>query len=488
VNDRAFGRALVLAFAVGCGPAVDEREAATPVELTGAEVCAVDGMILRDYDGPKAQILWKDGRRTFYCEAREAFAEWTNRIEHKRIREFYVQDLADRPWGHYPGHWTRARDAVFVIESELLGAMGSSFVSFRDPAHAAAFSGKHGGRALRLEAITTEVFEASQQTHLARLIEREPSAGSEVRASRALMGTTFEIAAWVPSARDAATEELLSEALSAVAELEKRISSWDSESETSALNRAAGVAPIAVGADLRALVDRAAHWAQRTDGAFDITVSPIVELWRRAANRGARPTAAEIASILGRVGDEKILAEGETLFLSEPGMRVEFGAIGKGYAADRAAQVLQAGGVENFIVGAGGDLIVRGSKGAMPWQVGVRDPSGKGLFAVSALSGRAIATSGNYEQFISIGGHRYAHIFDPRSGEPASGLTSVTVLSARAVDSDALATALFAMGSDDGIKLVESLPDVEAFFISEGGSAILSSGLRLEDRTLEVLE
>jgi thiamine biosynthesis lipoprotein len=488
VNYRSCGCALTLAFAVGCGQVVDEREAAVPMELTGAEVCAVDGMILRDYDGPKAQILWKDGRRTFYCEAREAFVEWTNRIEHKRISEFYVQNFADRPWDHYSGHWIRAQGAVFVIESEQLGAMGSSFVSFGDPAHAAAFSAKHGGRALRLDEITTEVFEASQQTHLEQLIKREPSAGSVVRASRVLMGATFEIAAWVPSAREVATEALLDEALSAIADLEKRISSWEPASETSALNSAAGVAPVAVGPDLRALVDRAAYWTERTGGAFDITVSPLIELWKRAAKREARPTAAEIKSELERVGAKKIVAEGETLFLSEPGMRVEFGAIGKGYAADRAAHVLKAGGVENFIVGAGGDLIVRGSRGATPWQVGVRDPSGKGLFAVSALSNRSIATSGNYEQFISIVGRRYAHILDARSGEPVSGLSSVTVLAERAVDSDALATALFAMGSDDGIELVESLSDAEALFISEDGSAVLSSGLRLEDGILEVLE
>ena len=114
--------------------------------------------------------------------------------------------------------------------------------------------------------------------------------------------------------------------------------------------------------------------------------------------------------------------------------------------------------------------------------------AGRALIAVSELSNRAIATSGDYEQFISIGGHRYSHILDPRSGEPASGLTSVTVLSARAVDSDALATALFVMGSDDGMELVESLPGVEALFIAEDGSAISSSGLRLEDGKLAILE
>jgi thiamine biosynthesis lipoprotein len=120
--------------------------------------------------------------------------------------------------------------------------------------------------------------------------------------------------------------------------------------------------------------------------------------------------------------------------------------------------------------------------------VGVRDPRGKGLFAVSEISNRAIATSGGYEQFISIGDHRYPHILDPRSGEPVSGLTSVTVLSARTVDSDALATALFVMGSEAGIGFVESLPGVEALFIAEDGSAISSSGLRLEDGTLAILE
>ena len=142
VKPRAFGCALALALALGCGQKAEERDAAAPEELTGAEVCAVDGMILRDYDGPKAQILWRDGRRTFYCEAREAFAEWSDRIRRKRILEFYVQDFADRPWGHYPGHWIRAGEAVFVIESEMRGAMGSSFVSFRDPEHAAAFRGR----------------------------------------------------------------------------------------------------------------------------------------------------------------------------------------------------------------------------------------------------------------------------------------------------------------------------------------------------------
>jgi thiamine biosynthesis lipoprotein len=488
VSFRASGCALAFALVFGCGQGVGDQEVAAPQVLTGAEVCALDGMILRDYDGPKAQILWRDGRRTFYCEAREAFAERLDRVQSKRILEFYVQDFADRPWASYAGHWVRAEDAVFVIESEKHGAMGSSFVSFLDPADADNFSAKYGGRQFRLDEITPEVYAASQQTHLQRLIEGGDSVGSVVRVSRALMGASFEIAAWASRDGESATEALLSGALEAVAELEKRISSWDSESETSALNRAAGQAPVAVGADLRALVELSVSWGERTDGAFDVTVAPLLDLWKRAEAQGVPPAEAELKSGLGRVGFKKILAEGDTLFLSQPGMRLDFGAIGKGFAADRVAAILLAAGVENFIVGAGGDLIVRGSRGGAPWQVGIRDPRGTGLLAVSSISNRAIATSGDYEQFISIGGRRYSHILDPRSGKPVSGLTSVTVFSKRAADSDALATALLVMGSDEGLEYVEGLADVEAFFVAEDGSPILSSGLRLEEETLVVLE
>jgi len=488
VSFRASGCAVAVALVFGCGQGVDEQEAAAPQVLTGAEVCALDGMILRDYDGPKAQILWRDGRRTFYCEAREAFAERLDRVRSKRIREFYVQDFADRPWASYAGHWVRAEDAVFVIESEKHGAMGSSYVSFLEPADAEKFSAKYGGQQFRLDEITPDVYAASQQTHLQRLIEGGESAGLVVRVSRALMGAEFEIAAWVSRDRESATESLLNEALEAVEELERQISSWDSESETSALNRAAGRSPVAVGANLRALVDLAVSWGERTDSAFDVTVAPLLDLWKRAETQGVPPAEVALKRGLGRVGFKKILAEGDTLFLSEPGMRLDFGAIGKGFAADRAAETLLAAGVENFIVGAGGDLIVRGSRGGEPWQVGIRDPRGTGLLAVSPVSNRAIATSGDYEQFISIGGRRYSHILDPRSGKPVSGLTSVTVFSTRAADSDALATALFVMGSGEGIEFVEGFAGVEALFVAEDGSPVLSSGLRLEGETLVVLE
>ena len=328
--------------------------------------------------------------------------------------ESYVQDFADRPWASYPGHWIRAQDAIFVIESDKHGAMGSSFVSFLDPGDADVFYAKYGGRRLRLAELTSEAFAASQQSHLERLIAAGGPVGSVVRTSRPLMGALFEIAAWVPKSREVATTALLDEALEAAASLEKQISSWDPDSETSAVNRAAGLAPLAVGRDLRALVETSFSWSKRTGGAFDVTVAPLLELWNRAGDRGVPPTETEIQTELERVGFEKVLLEQETLFLTRPGMRLGFGAIGKGFAADRVAETLRGAGVANFIVDAGGDRIVSGSRGDAPWQVGVRDPRGAGLLAVAAISNRAVATSGNYEQFISIGDHRYSHILDPR--------------------------------------------------------------------------
>jgi thiamine biosynthesis lipoprotein len=485
---RPIGCALTIAFAFACGEGAEDRETAAPQTLSVAEVCAADGMILRDHAGPKAQILWRDGRRTFYCEAREAFAEQLNRIRSKRIVAFYVQDFADRAWASYPDHWIRAKDAVFVIGSEKRGAMGSSYVSFLDPAHADAFVAQYGGRQLRLDEFTPEVYAAAQQAHIERLIEEDGPAGSVVRVSRALMGASFEIAAWASSGRESATKTLLGEALNAVAKLEKRISSWDPESDTSALNRAAGQAPVAVGGDLRELIDLAASWSERTHGAFDVTVAPLLELWNRAASQDSLPEKTELMKELEKVGFEKIIAKDGTLFLSLSGMRLDLGAIGKGFAADRAAETLLAAGVANFIVEAGGDLIVRGSRGGAPWQVGIRDPRGAGVLAVSSISDRAIATSGDYEQLISIGGRHYSHILDPQSGTPASGLASVTVLSARAADSDALATALFVMGSEAGLEFVEQLAEVEALFITEEGSPVSSSGLRLDSERLVILE
>jgi thiamine biosynthesis lipoprotein len=485
------GRTLAVAFALmalACGAGVDDGDEASAVALTGAEACAADGMFLRDYEGPKAQILWRDGERTFYCEAREAFAEWLDGIRRNRIVAFYVQDLADQPWGHYPDRWIPAEEAVFVIASDQRGAMGSSFVSFLDRAHADAFVAKHGGRQLRLEEITSDVYAESQRAQLDQLKGGRPAAGSVVSFSGLAMGSSIEISAWAPSGREDAVEGRLAEALLVIEQVERAVSSWDPESETSAVNRAAGATPIAVGDDLRALVDLGITWSERTAGAFDVTVHPIVEFWRNAERAGLTPDKEDLEQVVKSVGFKDILSAGGAILLTKRGMRLDFGAIGKGYAVDRAADWLTEAGVGDFIVSAGGDLLVRGSRGGSPWQIGIRDPRGGGLLAVTPIENRAVATSGDYEQPIAIEGRRYSHIFDPRTGWPAAGLTSVTVISKRAADSDALATALFVMGSDDGIRFAEGIEDVEALFIHEDGTTRVTSGLRLEDERLEILE
>ena len=177
---------------------------------------------------------------------------------------------------------------------------------------------------------------------------------------------------------------------------------------------------------------------------------------------------------------------GGSVRLKKAGMKLGFGAIGKGFAADRAAAFLQSKGLSNFIIDAGGDLLVKGRRGDRSWNVAVRHPRGGEFLARLELGDFAIATSGDYERYFVVDGRRYSHILDLRSGWPAEHLTSVTVIARSAADADALATALFVMGVASGMDLVESLPDVEAIIADDDGKITLSSGLRLQGDRLRL--
>jgi copper chaperone NosL len=147
------------------------QQVAEPIELTQEATCDADGMMIMEFDGPKAQILWENGERSFFCEAREAFEFWTNPIQRNRIRAFYLQDFGGVGWGSYPDRWILAQDATFVIGSKKLGAMGISYVSFAKPSDARIFQLEHGGRSLLLEEITPEVFESSQMDQIRQMQE-----------------------------------------------------------------------------------------------------------------------------------------------------------------------------------------------------------------------------------------------------------------------------------------------------------------------------
>ena len=312
-----------------------------------------------------------------------------------------------------------------------------------------------------------------------------PGSGRVLEAMRPLMGTQFAIRVWAQPGREAAATVAIDATLERTAELEQRISSWRPDSDTSAVNRAAGQTAVPVGADLRELLTISMRWSRRTAGAFDVTGGPLFELWREARRLGTLPSATAIRDCLARVDRDGVEVREQSVRLRGPGMKLGFGSVAKGFAADRAAAELRTRGFEDFIIDAGGDLVVSGSRGAAPWNVGVRHPHDEQLLATAELSGCAIATSGDYEQYLSVDGQRFGHIIDPRTGWPVHEVTSVVVIAPSGADADALATGLSVLGLDAGLALAEKISSVEVLFVMADGRIHHSDGLTLNDGVLE---
>ncbi len=235
-----------------------------------------------------------------------------------------------------------------------------------------------------------------------------------------------------------------------------------------ALNRAGG-GPLDPA--VAEVVTASLAWARRTDGAFDPTVAPLIDLWDVLAGPHPPPSDEQIAVALGRVGWERVrFVPGPPQRVALDGTALDLGAIAKGYALDRAAAALRAAGAADFIVNAGGDLVVAGSKGDRPWRVGIQHPRAPDRFlrVVEPRPG-ALVTSGDYERFYEWEGERIHHILDPRTGRPAPGCRSVTVWAARAIDADALATAVFVLGPDAGLSLLERTAGAEGLVVDAAG-------------------
>lgn len=299
------------------------------------------------------------------------------------------------------------------------------------------------------------------------------------------MGTTFDISVWAAPGREPAAADAIATTLDDLARLEARVSSWTLTSDTSAVNEAAGALPVRVGPELLALLTLSLRWGRRTGGAFDVTGGPLYELWRQARADRRRPEPAALAAAHALVGQDKVTLKDGAVQLALPGMRLGFGAIGKGFAADRASAALRARGFANHVIDAGGDLVLAGRRGTRPWDVGVRHPRHRGMLARVRATDCAVATSGDYEQYETIDGVRHGHIIDPRSGRPALGVVSVTVFAPTGATADALATGLFVLGPREGLALVGRLRGTEALFVTDAGAVRLSSGLRLDGDHLE---
>ena len=257
-----------------------------------------------------------------------------------------------------------------------------------------------------------------------------------------------------------------------IVELDKELSAHRPDSALAAVNAQAARAPVAVPDDLYRILDAAVAWYPKSHRVFDITVDPLIDLWKTCAKEDRLPAAADFACVKPLLGADRLVLDPAARTVRYPveGMKVDLGGLGKGSVADEVVKLLRRRGVDDALVSMSGDIYALGRKsGGQPWRVGVQDPryprSSGALITVLGLADRAVSTSGNYERFCEIRGKRYSHIVDPRTGWTADAVASVTVIGQDTLTTDILDTALSVLGVEEGLKLVAGLPGVEAMFI-----------------------
>lgn len=298
-----------------------------------------------------------------------------------------------------------------------------------------------------------------------------------------LMGNRFEFT--VIADDETTGQKAIDAAVAEVSRLEELLSTFKDTSQTSLINQNAGIKPVKVDREVIELIKRSVKISNITQGAFDITYGSIDKsLWNFDVNMTSLPdfeTALRSVSLINYqnvIIDEK----NSTVMLKREGMRIGFGGIGKGYAADQAKLVLQGLGIENGIVNAAGDLVTWGMQSShKPWTIGIADPNQSELpFSSLNISNMAIATSGNYEKYATINGRKYAHTIDPKTGLPVSGIKSVTVICPSAELADALATPVTVMGVRVGLDLINQLDQVACIIIDDADQLYTSKNINVK--------
>ena len=284
-----------------------------------------------------------------------------------------------------------------------------------------------------------------------------------------LMGNIFSFS--IVASNEAFATECLDAAVSEIRRIERLLTTFDGDSQTNRVNASAGLGPVQVDAEVFALIKRSINISNLTQGAFDLTYGSIDKsLWNFDVNMTALPdpSLAKEAVRLINYGNI-ILDEKEcTVFLKHRGMRIGFGGIGKGYAADRARDVLKAQGISGGIVNAAGDLTTWGRQSSgKAWTIGIADPNTKSPFSYLDLTDLSMATSGDYEKFVTIGGKRYSHTISPKTGMPVSGIKSVTIISPIAELSDAMTTPVMVMGVQTGLHMINQMNQIACIIVDD---------------------
>ena len=301
------------------------------------------------------------------------------------------------------------------------------------------------------------------------------------RQAMKLMGNRFEIS--VVAADEAWANDMIALAVNEIKRIEAQLTTFRDDSETNLINANAGIEPVAVSDEIFRIIERSLRISSLTQGAFDISYGSIDKrLWNFDTNMDALPDPDTAKKMVRLVNYKNILLDKEkqTVFLKNEGMRIGFGGIGKGYAAEKAKELLKKNGVISGIVNASGDLAAWGYQpGGKPWTVGIVHPDFKEFpFSYMNISDMAIATSGNYEKYISIGGKKYSHTIHPRTGLPVTGIKSVSVISTNAEICDALTTPVMVMGIKHGLSLVNQMNDVACVIIDDDNKIYTSHNIK----------
>lgn len=306
-----------------------------------------------------------------------------------------------------------------------------------------------------------------------------PGRTKKVSRTDFLMTTVVESLVYTRDRRHA--EDALSDAYQEAARLEKLLDRYRATSDVGKINEAAGLSPVDVSNATYEVIARALEIAALTDGAFDITIAPLVDLWGFGTGDTHIPDQDALQAALAKVDYRQVVPDREdmSVFLAQPGMKLDLGGIAKGYIVDKAAEALLAKGVTSAYFDAGGDIRVIGEKpDGSPWRIGIRHPRNRNkLIAHVDLKNQAIVTSGDYERYFTADGVRYHHILDPKTGMPTREIISATVIAPDALTADALSTGIFVLGLERGLALIESLPGVEAIIITADETVHESSGV-----------
>lgn len=304
-----------------------------------------------------------------------------------------------------------------------------------------------------------------------------PAHAQWLTGEEAIMGTAIRVELWADD--EATGEAAIAAVMAEMHRIDRAMSPYKPESELSRINREAAERPVPISQEMFDILSRSIEFSKISGGAFDITFSSVGYLYDY--RRHIKPTDKEIEQALPGIDYRHIQldAQKRTVRFARPGVRIDLGGIGKGHAVDNGIALLKKRGITQAIVTAGGDSRVLGDRGGRPWMVGIRDPRRKdNMVAVIPLINSAISTSGDYERYFEVDGERYHHILNPKTGRSATGVHSVSVIGPDATTTDGLTKPVFILGPEKGLRLIESIPGIDAVIIDADGKMFYSSGLQ----------